>query len=164
MNSHLRPSYIPVSTFTAFYRGFHPFQADDKPLLDLMIQRGKEQYFLHRILPNLPDSTLFGFRQQQLDWCDANENMVYNFFISQNLLYNKQPHSIMPYVTDGPFAKGMEPPSAGVKVTPGNIGTWLGYRIVSSYMAQHPEASLKQLLEQKEEPAKFLEEAKYKPK
>jgi hypothetical protein len=164
MNSHLRPNYIPVSTFTAFFRGFYPFHSDDRTLLDLMIQRGKEQYFLHRILPSLPDSSLFGFRQQQLDWCNANEARVYNYFKHQNLFFNKEPHAIMPYVTDGPFAKGLEPATGGGKTTPGNIGTWLGYRIVSAYMEQHPEISLKQLLDVHADPEKILDEAKYRPK
>lgn len=164
MSGHLERNYIPVSVFTAFYRGFHPFRPEDNTLLDLMLQRGKEQYFLHRILPEMPDSTLFGFRQRQLDWCNANENLVYNFFIHQNLLYTKEPGSTMPYVTDGPFARGLEPPTGGEKMTPGNIGTWMGYRIVDAYMQQHKEMSLKQLLDMRIDAPRFLEEAKYKPR
>jgi hypothetical protein len=164
MKAHLRESYIPVSAFTALYRGIYPFKLDDRTLLDLMIQRGKEQYFLHRIFPDKPDSVLFGFTQRQVDWCNANEGLVYNFFIHQNLLYNKEAHSITPYVTDGPFAVGLESPSNPVKNTPGNVGSWLGYRIVSSYMANHPKTTLPELLTFQSDAARFLEEAKYKPK
>jgi hypothetical protein len=164
MAAHLRKSYIPVSAFAQVYQSLYPFQAEDKPLLDLMIQRGKQQYFLHKVLPSTPDSVLFGFTQRQVTWCNSNEAVIYNFLIHERLLYNKELLSIHPYIYDGPFAKGLEAVTEPVKKSPGNIGTWLGYRIVASYMAQHPETSLKQLCDLKVDPTKFLEEARYKPK
>ncbi len=51
MNAHVRESYLPVSLFTTVYRFSHPFVTDEQTLLGLMAQRGKEQYFLHKILP-----------------------------------------------------------------------------------------------------------------
>jgi hypothetical protein len=164
MGAHLRESYVPVSAFSAIYRGMYPFKPDDKTLLDLMIQRGKEQYFLHKIFPGKPDSVIFGYTQRQVDWCNSNEALVYNFFIHQNLLFNKDIHSITPYVTEGPFAVGLESPSNPVKNTPGNVGSWLGYRIVRSYMEQHPKVTLAQLLNMPTDAPQFLNEAKYKPK
>lgn len=164
MAPHRRKSYIPASTFSAFYRAVHPFLTDDRALLDLMIQRGKEQYFLHKILPQTADTVLFGFTKVQWKWCEANESYLYNFFIQQNLLYNKEGHSIMAYIMDGPFAKGLEAPDAGVKQTPGNIGSYLGYKIVCAYMEQNPKTTLRELIDQKTEPSRFLDMAKYRPK
>ena len=164
MAPHLRSSYLPVSLFSAIYKSMHPFNTDDKNLLDLMIQRGKEQYFLHRVMPHKPDSVLFGFAQRQVEWCSSNEGLLYNFFIQQSLLYSKEMHNIQPYVTDGPFARGLEPVTDTVKKTPGNVGTWLGYKIVTAYMNQHPKMTLGELLFQPIDPARFLDEAKYRPK
>jgi hypothetical protein len=164
MAAHQRKSYLPVSAFNAIYMAAHPFAAEDKNLLDLMIQRGKEQYFLHKILPGTPDSVLFGFTGLQVSWCGSNEAFVYNFLIHQGLLYSKDVHNIMPYVTDGPFALGLEPVTDPVKTTPGNVGAWLGYRIVCSYMAQHPHTTLQQLLTLQTDAAKFLDDAHYRPK
>jgi len=164
LDAHFRRSYIPVSVFSTIYRSVHPFNTDDKTLLDLMIQRGKEQYFLHKILPQTADSVLFGFKQLQIDWCNENEALVYNYFIRQNLLYNKEPQNVMPYINDGPFAKGLEAPNDPVKFTPGNIGEWLGYKIVCNYMLQHPKTTLQELLNEPIDAARFLDEAKYRPK
>lgn len=164
MGAHFRKSYLPVSFFKTVYQTLKPFNQDDKTLLDLMIQRGKEQYFLHKVLPHTPDSVLFGFTGVQLKWCSENEGLAYNFFIHQKLLYSKEGHAITPYVYDGPFAKDLESPAAPVKMTPGNIGSWLGYRIVSAYMATHPTLTLKDLLKDNTDPAAFLESAKYRPK
>ena len=164
MGAHLRKSYLPVSLFSTVYQTLHPYNTDDKSLLDLMIQHGKEEYFLHKVLPHDPDSVLFGFTNLQVNWCLTNEELIYNFFIHQNLLYDKEVHDIHPYISDGPFAKGLESGADTVRVSPGNIGTWLGYRIVCSYMNRNPKVSLGELLAQPIDAARFLDEAKYKPK
>jgi hypothetical protein len=164
MLSHVCKSYLPVSAFSSIYKGIHPFITDDKTLLDMMIQRGKEQYFLHKILPDAPDSVLFGFTNLQLRWCAANEAVIYNFFIHQGLLYNKDIHNTQPYVNDGPYALGLEEITDKIKTSPGNVGTWLGYRIVCGYMAAHPQATLAQLTSLETEAPKFLDEARYRPK
>lgn len=164
MAPHLRKSYMPVSLFTSVYNAAFPFMPDDRPLLDQMIQKGKEKYFLHKIMPDMPDSLLFGFTQNQINFCNKNEAQVYNFFIQQNLLFNKETMKITPYVNDGPFAKGIGSATDPGKPTPGNIGSWMGYRIVSSYMAQYPKTTLKDLLNQRTDAARFLDSARYKPR
>jgi len=163
MSAHLRRSYIPVAAFKVIYSYSHPFAMDDRTLLDLMLQRGKEQYFLHKILPRTPDSVLFGFTQDQVDWCNENQASIYNFFVQHNLLYNKESQAIVPYVNDGPFAPGL-PASGKIKSTPGNVGSWIGYKIVCAYMEQHPKITLKDLCNEQTDPAKFLDEARYRPK
>ena len=70
----------------------------------------------------------------------------------------------MPYVNDGPFTQALEPVTNPVKSTPGNIGGWLGYKIVCAYMAEHPKLSLADFLEQHTPAEKILEEARYRPK
>jgi hypothetical protein len=158
-----RESYIPVSVFNSVYQPMYQFNTQDKTLLDLMIQRGKEQYFLHKILPHVADSVLFGYPDHKVKWCTENEGQVYNFFIHQALLYSREPSSILPYINDGPFAVNFPVENAAYN-TPGNIGTWLGYRIVCAYMAQNPSTTLQQLLDQQTDPAQFLDAAKYRPK
>jgi hypothetical protein len=164
MNAHLRQSYIPVSVFGAIYKGMYPLKTSEKTLLELIIQKGKEQYFLHKVLPSTPDSTLFGYKQKQIEWCNNNEALVYNFFIQNQLLYSKDAQNVMPYITDGPFARGLEPVNVVEKSTPGSIGTWLGYKIVAAYMANNKEVTLKQLIEQPVDAVRFLEMAMYKPR
>ena len=161
---HLRRNYIPVALFSALYQSTYGFRPDEKPLLDLMIQRGKEQYFLHKIMPETPDSVLFGFTSNQINWCNSNEEMLYNFFIQQNLLFSKNEKAIIPYVFDGPFAAGIGSAVDPGKPTPGNVGSWLGYKIVASYMAQNPGTSLPELLAARNDPSRFLDSARYKPK
>ncbi|HRO43031.1 MAG TPA: hypothetical protein PL009_09365 [Flavipsychrobacter sp.] len=152
-----KPEYIAANTFQTIYREKHPFVMEDKNLLDLIIQRGKEQSFLNKIIPHTPDSIRFGFTQAQLNWCDANEPDIYNFFITKNLLFETSPNKVHRFVFDGPTTAGMPPES------PGNIGSWLGYKIVTAFVAQHAKISLQELLA-KNDAQKILQESKYKPK
>lgn len=164
MASHRRRSYIPVSVFSSMYRGQHAWNPQEKNLLELMVDKGIEQYYLHSLLPALPDSVLFGYTAKQTKWCEDNEALIYNFFVQNKLLYSKVAMDVMPYVVEGPFARGLEPVTEPVKKTPGSIGIWLGYRIVDAYMQQHKETSLAQLVDRKTDAAQILREARYKPR
>ena len=115
MSRQLRPVAAPVFAFRAIYEDAHPFQPENKTLLDMMIQRGKEQYFLSKMLPFLPDATRFGFTDAQVAWCDKNEALIYNFFVKGEMLYEKNWGKILRYVQDGPTAAGM--PSASPPAT-----------------------------------------------
>lgn len=161
---HLRKNYIPVALFASLYQTVYPFKTGDKSLLELMIQKGKEQYYLHKLLPNTPDSVLFGFTGNQTTWCNKNEATLYNYFIQQNLLYNKEERMVMPYVTDGPFARGIGSATDPGKPTPGNVGTFIGYKIIAAFAAQHPELDLGSVMALNIDPTKLLEGAKYKPR
>lgn len=150
------PVYIPANVFQAIHRDRHPFVMEERTLLDMMIQRGKEQYFLSKVLPDAPDTIRFGFTGKQMDWCQANEEQVYNFFIQDNLLYQTNWQKVLRYVNDGPNAAGMP------KDSPGNIGTWLGWRVVCAFMDKHPDLTMDDLFNYTDA-VRLLREAHYKP-
>jgi len=158
MGKHFTPNYIPVAAFSAIYQDQHPFYAENRSLLDMMVQKGKQQYFVWKMLPYTPDSIRLAYTQKQMDWCQNNEAEVYNFFIKENLFYSKDWERVLRYVNEGPNSTGMPGQS------PGNIGSWLGLQIVKAYMKQHPEMTLQQLLALNIEPQQFLEQSRYKPK
>lgn len=153
----LRPAYIPVDVFRTLYRDKHPFDADAQSLLSMMLQRGKEQYFLEKVVPFAEDTVKFGFTAAQLQWCRENEAGILNFLTAQDLLYETNLQKVSRFVTDGPASTGF-PPEA-----PGNVGTYLGYRIVEEWMKDH-DATLQTLLADKHEPQQFLQESGYKPR
>jgi len=157
MTRRLSPEYIVVNAFRAVYEELYPFAAEGRTLLGMMLQRGKAQYFLQQVLPFVPDTLQFGYTKAQLDWCTANEAMVYNFFIRENLVYETNWQKVLRYVNDGPNSTGMPQES------PGNIGTWLGTRIIEAYVQQHPGLTLPQLLGVTDA-QQILREAKYKPR
>ncbi|KAA5532606.1 hypothetical protein F0919_17645 [Taibaiella lutea] len=146
---------IPIWLGRAIYGDKYPFSPDDKDLLDLIIQRGKELYFLEKFAPYLDEEVKFGFTKEQLDWCKKNESMIYNFFIQNNLLFDKNLQKTLRYVNDGPSSAGMPPES------PGNTGSYIGWMIVKKYVERN-SVSMHELLETKDA-QKILDGSKYKP-
>ena len=151
------PEYAAINVFKAIYEEQHPIIKDGHTLLDIMIQRGKECYFLGKILPFKADTLRLAYTQKQLDWCQNNESQVYNFFTSDNLLYNTQGQKITSYIDASPVSAGM-PTEA-----PGNTGSWLGLQIVKAWMKEHPKVTLAELLARQDDAAAFLQDAHYKP-
>lgn len=148
-------TYIPINVAQAIYLDKHPFEAYGQDLLGMMIEQGKQQYFLSLVTPKATDDMRLGFSKAQLEWCNSNEKEIYNFFTTKNLLFNKDVHQVVRYVQDGPTASGMPQES------PGNVGSFIGYSIIKSYMKE-TNASLPELLAEKDS-KKILKLAKYKP-
>lgn len=154
----LNENYIPVAVMRTVYREDHPFLIDGRVLLDMMIQIGKEMYYIGRVLPFTDEHVRLAYTPEQVKWCEENEAMIYDFFVKQELLYENKPQKVVRYVMDGPSAAGMPAES------PGNIGAWLGLQIVEAYMKQHPEVTLEQLVNTPVDAQRFLLESKYKPR
>jgi hypothetical protein len=153
----LREEYIPVAAFRAIYQDLYPESDDDKTLLALMLQRGKEQYFLSKMLPHKAEHVRLAYTEEQLASTEEHEAFIYNFFIQRDILYSTSKERIFPFVNDGPSTKEIS------EDCPGNIGTWVGYRIVRAYMEQHPKTTISELYKHRD-PQRFLLESKYKPK
>lgn len=150
------PPYIVPDCFKAIEEQLYPPSQDGNTLLGQMLEEGKLLYFLDQVLPGTQDSLKIGFTGKQLDWCLGNEKQIWQYFIQNKLLYVRNMQQNIHYVGDGPSTQGM-PPGA-----PGNIGSWVGWRIIQSYMRRHPGLSLPGLLEIRDA-QKILEGAHYRP-
>ena len=112
---------------------------------------------MDRFLPATPDSLKTGYPKQQLNWCEANEGLIWNDIITtQKDLFTKDPMVIQNYLGEAPFTQSLGPSS------PGNIGQWIGWQIVKKFAGNNSSMSVSDVL--KTDAGKLLEEAKYKPK
>ena len=147
--------YIVPNCMKALGEDLFPDQSQGKPLIEQMIEKGKSWWLEDQLLPETPDSLKTGYTQKQLNWCVSNEGQIWNYFLQLNL-FSLEPDMIKNYIGDAPYTQGM--PDA----SPGNIGQWVGWRIVQKWAALHPDISPEQLMKT---PAKAIfEETKYKPK
>lgn len=149
-------AYIPVNCMQVIQQQLYP-AAKNSNLLEQMIEAGKQQYFLDKVLPSTADTIKLGYTKEQLDWCFNNEQMVWQFFVQNNLLYSTDWQDINHFVNDGPATQGMPEGS------PGKIASFVGWQIVKKYMEKHPEISLQQLMESKNL-MEIFKAAKYRPK
>lgn len=149
------PENIPLWAARAVYQdnaGSSPYRKD---LLELMLANGKEILFLRKVMPGFKFNLIMGYTAEQLEWCEANEALVFNLFLQQNLLFNKDYQTIMRYVTPGPNSAGF-PPEA-----PGNLGTFIGYKILEAYENKSGKTLEEILLN--EDANSIFQQSKYKP-
>ncbi len=151
-----KPEYIVPNCMQVTISHQFPFDPSGKKLLDAMIYNGKILYLRGKLMPDRDDSVTTGFAERDLKWCNENEKEIWKFFITKNLLYSQDPLEYLKYVNEGPTTSGMPPES------PGNVGSWVGWKIVSAYMHKHPEVSLQQLMS-KSNAQDILAGSKYKP-
>lgn len=148
--------YIAANAVNAVLDDIYPDQSSSLPLLEKMIERGKYWWAKKQLLPNTPDSIITGYTQQQLDFCAGNEGFIWSQLLQSDYLYTTDPSIVPLFLGDAPGTQGF-PPAA-----PGNIGQWIGWRIVQAYASKqeqiHPDKLMKT-------PARdILDQSKYKPR
>jgi hypothetical protein len=148
--------YITANCMKAIADDIYPDKSAGKPLIEQMIEKGKSWYLLDKFLPDAPDSVKTGYTKQQLDWIEENEGNIWGAIIQNENLYTVEPVVIQTYLGEAPFTQGMS------EASPGNLGQWVGWRIVQQFASKNPEITLQQILQT--DAKAILEGAKYRPK
>lgn len=149
--------YITANSMKAIADDIYPDNNAGKPLIEQMIEKGKQWFLLDKFLPDTPDSIKTGYTKKQIDWAVSNEGNIWGYLIKNTDIYTIDPEIIQDYIGEGPFTRGMPE-----EVSPGNIGQWIGWQIVKKFADENPKLSIDQVIKT---PAKTIyNEARYKPK
>ncbi len=147
--------YIVPDCMRAWVGTEFPYNDSVDNVLNNILYEGKIAYLLHRMLPNTPDSLLFGFTPDQMRWCGNNTGQMWTFLVENKLLYTTDPLTIHKLVSPAPFC------SFFTRESPGRAAVWLGYQIILSYM-KHNKATLRELAADNDY-REMLAKAKFKP-
>lgn len=150
------PEFIPVNCAKNIVDDMFPDQSTGKHLVLQMVEKGKRLYLLDKLMPRTDDTLKIGYTRTQLKGCYDNEGLIWNYFLTNGLLYNNDPSMVKNYIGESPntpeFGEG----------APGNIGLFTGWQIVKKYMETHNSLSLETLMQT--DPKKLFEESKYRPR
>jgi hypothetical protein len=135
------PEMITVNAMKNIIDDHFPYTAAGKPLVEEMVEKGKRMYLVKRLLPDVEDSLLTGYTGNQLKGCFENEEVIWQFFVKNDLLYSIEPTINQQFIRDGP-----KTPELG-EASPGYIGLFTGWRIVETYMDKNPGISIEQLMQ-----------------
>ncbi|MDG1476007.1 MAG: hypothetical protein P8Q14_02570 [Vicingaceae bacterium] len=125
-------------------------------LLTEIIHQGKTLYLMDALMPKAPNTIKINYNETQLNWCRANAEPVWFYFIDNKLLYTKDTKEIIKYMGEAPFIQGFPEGS------PGRIGHWVGWQIVKAYMKKNPNITIEQLMNNNNA-QEILNKSKYKP-
>ena len=155
LTARFEPGYIIVNCMKNIIMDMYPGNMEDKPLVQQMVEKGKQLYALAQLLPYTEEYKLIGYRKEQLANTYSHERAVWDLFVQNNLLQTIDNNIIKNYIGDSPKTQELG------EAAPGNIGAFAGWQIVKRYMQKNPKTTLKQLMSMDAET--LFAEAKYKP-
>jgi hypothetical protein len=150
------PLYIPVDIFKKAMVYKHLANTPTTTLLESMITEGKKLFFTEMIFPTKEERSIIGYSEEKFNWANSYLGNIWNYMIEKNELFGKGEALQRCYIEETPFTKifGTE--------SPGRLGTFVGWRLVQSYMKNNPEVTLPELM-QETDYQKVLSNSKFKP-
>lgn len=152
----MRPERIVPDCFVFYLMSKYafPFQ-EGTCLLDRMMHSGKINYVVQVLLGYRSAGESMGYNEEEEKWCKENEKNVWEYMLKNQHLYARDPMVVRKYMKPAPFTAFFG------ENAPALLGTWMGTRIVSSYMKHHKDTSLLELL-QTTDYHRMLQESGYK--
>lgn len=139
LRRYAKENIVPAVLFF-LSKKYNKSDAEDKTLLADMIWFGKGFEFVKQVAPDLPDSLIISFSGKDLTRTYNSQTDIWGFFMENRLLFEANEQKKQKYIGERPLT-----PEIGEEV-PGGIGKWLGWRLVSRYLAKNPKVSLPELM------------------
>lgn len=152
----MSPDRIVPDYLLGFLMANFPFKGNDEVLLDKMLYEGKLRYLISQALPNRKAHEIVAYTPQQYDWCKNHESHIWKTILENQHLFQPDFVRTELYLKEAPYTPSLPSES------PGRVGIWLGYQIISAYMKHQSKTTWQELMEQTES-LKLLQESKYKP-
>ena len=154
----LEPEFMAVDLANS-YAKHYTFQQRRKTFLDDLIYEGKLLYFKDKVIPFKTDAEKLNYSEDEYKWTQANEEYIWRYFVDKELLYSTDSKIPGRFINPAPFSKFYLEQIDNE--SPGEIGKYIGWQIVRSYMDNNT-IPFKQMLNKSTE--EIFDNAKYKPK
>ena len=118
------------------------WQEGHRSLMDILLYRGKIAWTVETILEgNGSGKTALGYSKEEIKWCEQHEKELWEEIRQNHYMGTTDPMIIRSYVSSNTRLL-----FNGEK-TPPFLGIWMGMKVIERYMKNHPEMTLKSLLE-----------------
>jgi hypothetical protein len=99
-------------------------------------------YIAEALAPSIPDSIMMGWTTQQWNWARAGEGDIWKTLAVEKTMFHSKPFEINKWFNDGPFTSAAGIPQESAP----QLGVWMGWNVIRSYMKKYPETTLDQLM------------------
>ncbi len=140
---NMHPKKLASDCITFWGETEFPFYDSINNLVSNMIYRGKMLYFTNAMLPDQPDTINWGFSAKNLEYCVANEKAMWTELIEKKYLFSTDRFTIDKFILEGPYTKDFG------RESPARAAVWIGYKIVSAFMAKNSDITLPMLMAEK---------------
>lgn len=131
---------LPVDVMRAWCTAEFPYSDSVNTVLSNMIYQGRTQYFLNAMLPDVNDTLKWGYKYSQWGWANEYEKNIWEYLISEEILFSTDFMDIKTYTGEAPFTTPFQTKSAP------RAGTFIGYKIVEAYTENNPQITLNELM------------------
>ena len=159
LNSRHTAEYMLVDIAKSMIDPWLNRRASDLALINDMVYYGKQTYVVNLMLPGKTAYDVLRYTKEDATFCIDNERMIWRFMIEQDLLFDQRADLKRRFTEEAPFSKFY---MAFDNETPGRIGRWIGWRIVSAYMTRHPDKELIDLMQMNDH-RQLFSQSRYKP-
>jgi hypothetical protein len=125
-------------------------------LIEQIIEKGKQWYIKKLLLPNAPDTIITGFTKYQLTGSINQEGLIWKNILDSDVNTN-DPEMIRNWLGPSPYTN-----ATGNSESPGQLGKWIGLRIIEKYVAKNSNKTLNELLAT--DPREIADKCGYKPR
>ena len=129
---------------------------EDKTTLAEMIAYGKAYYFTKHMIPCAPDTLLIGYSGREMRGSEKYEHLIWSRFVEDQVLFSTSHLVKQKFIAERPKTNEVG------EECPGRIGTWVGWRIINTYMENHPGTTLQQMMLM-DNASKIFNESGYRP-
>lgn len=150
------PQFIVPNSIRAIVGELYADTSESASLIEQMIEKGKQWWLMKKLLPDTPDSLITGYTARQMQDVQREEGNIWGVITQNENLFSIEPVAIQTYIGEAPFTPTL-PQGA-----PGNIGPWIGWRIIEKFEEENPDLTVDQVL--RTTAKKIFQLAKYKPK
>ncbi|MBL7943800.1 MAG: hypothetical protein JNM00_13590 [Flavobacteriales bacterium] len=140
--NNMDPAYIPTDALKGWLLVDNEASFSMENLQHTLLSYGRCMYLLDAMLPEVSDSLKMNWSAAQLEWAQQNEKNTWKELATQDVLFETQLFEIKKWLDDGPFTNAGAIPQE----SPPQLGIWMGWQIVRSYMRAHPEMTLQELM------------------
>lgn len=148
------PERVAKDYLSAWLQSEHPFRGKDNVLLERMVYEGKIIYTLMQIGKDYTFRDILSLTELEYKWCKEHESILWTTIIERKHLYTPDIAATSRYFQPAPSRFISEE-------APGNLGHYIGYRIVERYMKE-TKATCEELIKNNDA-QDILQKSKYKP-
>jgi hypothetical protein len=152
----MSPDRIVPDYLLGFMMANLPFEGNDEILLERMLYEGKLRYLLSQFIPDREVWEYVGYNKEQYTWCTTYQSKIWKTILENQHLFPPDYKTTSQYLKEAPYTASLPVES------PGRVGIWLGYQIIASYMKNHPETGMQELMNLTDY-KELLKLSRYKP-
>ncbi len=157
LSRRFAPEYITVNSVQNIINDIVPETQSNVTLMKEMIEAGKRQFVINVCMPNTPDSIRFGYTQEQIKSLQQQESKIWEYILHDKLIYSSNPTDIRSMMQEGVYSD-----TFGESI-PGNVGKYMGYKIVQAWMQQKTQKGITMEALLKTSADKIFTSAEYAP-